>query len=208
MIRQALVGLGLLVATAAASASDAPPPARVAWARAALERMPVSKFDRTPERLETRARQLDVFAREIARVSERAPLPPNQWASLIIGKGAIESNYDTEVVAGRCLKLQCDPHLVRGVRVFQSVGAFQQQNVSYVNDLWPTAAGNIPAQVEMADRSLRRSMTRCKAFAPYPAHIYRAYAGGSCSFPVAREAERVGAYLRALSTPKPSGGAS
>ena len=57
--------------------------------------------------------------------------------------------------------------------------------------------------------SASRSMTRCKPFAPFPAHVYRAYAGGSCSFPVAREDERVAAYLRALRTPQVrAGGAS
>lgn len=207
MVRRSLVALTLLSASAAL-ATEAPPPQRVAWVRAALERAPVSKFDRTPERLEARAGQLDAFAREIARVAERAPLPASIWSSLLTAQGSIESNFDSAVVNGQCLAFQCDPHLVKGQRVFKAVGAFQQQAVSYVADLWPTAAGNIPAQVEMADRSLRRSLTRCKPFAPFPAHVFRAYSGGSCSFPVAREAERVGAYLRALNTPAVKGEAS
>lgn len=207
MVRRLLTGLLLLTATAWADAD--PPPAHLAFTRAALERVPVSKRDNTPERLEQRAANEAVFAAEIARVSERAPLPARTWSALIVAQGSIETNFDTEVVAGRCLGFQCDAHLVKGVRIFRAVGAFQQHDVSYVSDLWSTAAGNIPAQVEMADRTLRRSLTRCKPFAPFPAHVFRAYGGGSCSWPVLREAERVAAFERALRTPAPkAGGAS
>jgi hypothetical protein len=199
MVARCLTALALLTATAVATAE--PPPAHVRWARAALDRIPVAKADRTPERLERRAEQREAFAVEIARVSERAPLPPQQWAALLVTQGSIESNFDSAVVDGQCLAHQCDPHLVKGVRVFRAVGAFQQQLVAHVADLWPTAAGNIPAQVEMADRSLRRSLSRCKPFAPFPAHVFRAYGGGSCSWPAPREAERVGTYLRVLRTP-------
>jgi hypothetical protein len=200
------VALVLLMLTAAVSAEPTgAPPQQVAWARAALARLPVSKHDRTPARLELRAQQQAAFAREIARVSERAPLPPRQWVSLLATQGGIESNFDTAVVNGQCLAHQCDPHLVKGQRVFKAVGAFQQQRVAYVADLWDSAASNIPAQVEMADRSLRRSMGRCKAFAPFPAHVFRAYSGGSCSWPVAREAERVATYVRLVATPIPVG---
>lgn len=201
---RAIAALPLLVAAAALSAEPtAAPPQRVAWTRAALARVPVSKFDKTPERLELRAQQLDVFAAEIARVSMKAPLPPQQWSALLVTQGSIETNFDSAVVNGQCLRFQCDPHLAKGVVVFKAVGAFQQQLVSYVADTWPTAAGNIPAQVDMADRTLRRSMTRCKPFAPFPAHVFRAYSGGSCSWPVAREAERVGTYLRLIGAKQP-----
>lgn len=154
----------------------------------------------------TRAEQLDAFAVEIARVSTKAPLPPRQWSALLITQGSIESNFDTAIVNGHCLKFQCDPQLVKGVRVYRAVGAFQQQLVSYVRDLWPTAAGNIPAQVEMADRTLRRSMTRCKPFAAFPAHVFRAYGGQrSCSWPAPREEERVATYWRLVSGGPPKG---
>jgi len=129
-------------------------------------------------------------------------LPPHVWASLLITQGSIESNLDTAVVAGHCLPHQCDAHKVNGELLFKAVGAFQQQDVSYVHDLWPTAAGNIPAQVEMADRTLRRSLTRCKPFAPFPAHVFRAYGGArSCSWPAPRETERVATFVRLMSVP-------
>lgn len=202
-MRKTLLALPLLYA-AAAYGEPPPPTAHVARARVALERLPVSKFDRTPERLELRAEQLDVFARELARVSQKAPLPPHQWASLLGSIGAGESNFDTAIVAGKCAPHQCDPKRTKGGVIFQSVGAFQQKRFAHVEDLWPlAAAGDIAAQVAMADRQLRRSMTRCKPFAPFPQHVYRAYAGSSCSWAVHREDVKVNAYVRMLGTPAP-----
>lgn len=189
-MRKTLLALPLLVAAAAYGAT---PPQHAAWTRAALSRVPASKLDKTPERAELRGQNLDVFAQEIARVSEHAPLPARQWESLLGALGGIESNFDTDIVAGRCPAWACDHGRAKG--------AFQNQNVGPVADLWATADGNIVAQVAMADRMLRRSTTRCAPFAPFPAHIFRAYRGGSCSWPVHRETERVGAYLRLMATP-------
>lgn len=206
MVRRFLTALALITVAAVASASDQ----RVAWTRAALGRLPVSHRDRTPERLEARARILDTFAIEIARVSASAPLAPQQWASLIGGVGSGESNFDSEIVAGRCRRWDCDPKLEKGKVIHQSVGAFQQKRFAHVDDLWPAAAaGDIAAQVQMVDRQLRRSMSRCKPFAPFPAHVFRAYGGGSCSFPTGRESEKVAAYARMMATPAAkAGGAS
>lgn len=208
MVSRALFALPLLLATAALSAEPAASPSRVAWVRAALQRIPVSKHDNTPERLERRAEQQEAFAVEIARVSERAPLPQRQWAALIMATGSIESNFDSAVVDGKCLNHQCDPHLVKGQRVFRAVGAFQQQRVAHVEDLW-SSTPTIAQQVEMADRSMRRSLGRCKAFVAFPAHVFRAYGGGSCSWPAPREALRVAVYARLVNTAQPKeGGAS
>jgi hypothetical protein len=188
-MKRTLVALPLLVATAALAA----PPQHAAWTRAALGRVPASKLDRQPDRAELHSANLDAFAVEIARVSEHAPLPPHQWASLLGAIGGIESNFDTDIVAGRCPKWACDHGRAKG--------AFQNQNVGPVADLWPRADGDIVIQVAMADRMLRRSTTRCAPFAPFPAHVFRAYRGGSCSWPVHREQERVAAYLRLMATP-------
>jgi hypothetical protein len=195
---RALAALPLLVAAAAVAA----PPQHLTWTRAALARVPVSKHDRTEERAALHAANLDAFAAEIARVSEKAPLPPRQWASLLGAVGSIETNFDTEIVAGRCPPWACD----RG----RAKGAFQNQNVGPVADLWPTADGNIKAQVDMADRMLRRTWRGCEAQGvPFPAGAFRAYAGRSCSWPVHREQERVAAYVRLLATPSvKAGGAS
>lgn len=201
MERQSLAWTAILFAAALAlacslvalTANGDAPPQRTAWTRAALDRVPRSKLDKTPERAELHAQNLDVFAAEIARVSERAPLPPRTWSSLLGALGGIESNFDTDIVAGRCPKWACDHGRAKG--------AFQNQNVGPVADLWPRADGDIVVQVAMADRMLRRSTTRCAPFAPFPAHIFRAYRGGSCSWPVHREQERVAAYLRLMATP-------
>ena len=174
-VRHLLVGLSLILVTAFAQADSA---REVAWTRAALSRLPVGKHDRTPERIAQHARNLDVFAVEMARVAEKEPLPAKQWISLLGAIGSVESNFDTEVTAGRCERWQCDAHLVKGVVVHRAKGSFQQQLTTVVADLWPTADDNIPAQVEMADRTLRRSLGRCKGFAAFPAHVFRAYGGG------------------------------
>lgn len=207
MVGRYLSALCLLGLTTVAQA-DTPP--YQPWVRAALERLPVASADRTPERRALRAEQLDVFAAELARVSGKAPLPPRQWTALLGSVGFGESSFDTDIIAGRCAAHQCDPKRVKGALIFQSVGAFQQKLFPHVADLWPAAAaGSIPAQVEMADRQLRRSMTRCKPFAPFPNHVYRSYGGGSCSFAVHRESVKVMAYQRMLATPSvKEGGAS
>lgn len=190
MIRRLLTALALLTATAAASA----PPGHVSWTRAALARVPASKLDREPERAELRSANLDAFAREIARVSEHAPLPPHQWASLLGSIGGIESNFDTDIVAGRCPKWACDHGRAKG--------AFQGQRLRFVADLWDVADGNPVAQVDMADRVLRRTWATCQGLGvPIPQGAFRSYAGRSCSWPVHREAERVAAYQRLLATP-------
>jgi hypothetical protein len=155
--------------------------------------VPRSKLDRTPERAELHSANLDMFAAEIARVSEKAPLPPRTWSSLLGAIGGVESNFDTDIVAGRCPPYACDHGRAKG--------AFQNQNVGPVADLWPRADGDIVVQVAMADRMLRRSVSRCAPFAPFPAHVFRAYRGGSCSWPVHREAERVAYYVRLMATP-------
>lgn len=192
MIRYTIALLILLLAAVAQADAHAD------WCRAALAKVPVSRHDRGNDaRMARRAQQQAEFATQIARFSRNAPLPPRQWAALLVTLG-LESHFDSEVVDGRCRPSDCDAHNVNGVIVFRAVGAYQQQLVPYVRDLWPTAAGNIPAQVEMADRSLRRSLSRCKAFAPWPAHVFRAYGGGSCSWPVAREAERVAMFAKVV----------
>ncbi len=196
MIPRALVALVLLLVTAIAVA--APSPRHVNWTRAVLDRLPVAKADREPERLALRAKQLDQFAVTIAEASQKRQRPPREYAALLATIGGHETNFDTQLVLGICKPWQCD----RG----RAKGAFQNHNVRLVADLWPTAAGDIVAQVEMADRVLRRSLTRCAPFAPYPAHVFRAYRGGaanSCSFALKDEQSRVATYFRILATPEP-----
>jgi len=197
--------IGLLLMTALASAD--PPPHRD-WVAAAFSRLAVSVPDRAPERAQLKAEHSRRFVAAIAKVSASAPLPPRQYASLLLALGGSESNFDTDVVDGRCPKHRCDPKKVKGEIIHQAKGAFQNHAVRFNTDLWPIANGNPEAQVEMADRALRRSLSRCAPFAPFPAHVFRAYAGGSCSFELKDEQRRVGLYLRMMNTPTPSGDAS
>lgn len=168
----------------------------VPWTRAALARVPVGKGDRTPERTTIHATNLDAFAVEIDRVSQRAPLPRKQWAALIVAIGSVETNFDTEVIAGRCKPWACDHGRAKG--------AFQNHKLRFTADLWPIADGNLAVQVDMADRTLRHTWGTCaKLGVPFPASVFRGYAGGgnhSCSWPAPREAERVAVYMRVMAT--------
>lgn len=188
--RHSAIALVLLTSAAWASA----PEAHEAWTRAGLDRFPVAKADRTPERLAIRAKNLDLFAHEIAHVSASAPLPAKQWASLLGAIGSVESNYDTEVVAGRCAPWACDRGRARG--------AFQGHRLKFVADLWDRAHGDPVAQVQMADRVLRKTYASCRgAGVPFPASAFRGYANGMCGFAVHREAERIQAFNRMMGTP-------
>lgn len=194
MVGRLGIGLALLVTTAAFAAEpvSAPPQRQVDATRAMLARLPVPKADRAPERAELRAQQLDQFALEIARVSATRP-DPRQHAAFLVTLGGAETNFDTQLVLGICKPWQCDHGRAKG--------GFQNWNVSFTRDLWAVADGNIPAQVAMADRTLRRSMKRCAPFAPFPAHVFRAYKGGaasSCSFPLKDEAARVATFNRLM----------
>lgn len=193
MVGRLLSALALLTATAAA-ASTAPPPQQIAWTRTALARLPATKADHAPERADLRSQQLDEFATAIAEVAAKQPRP-REYAALLVTIGGIESNFDTQIVLGICAKWACDHGRAKG--------AFQSHSVSFTSDLWKVADGSPRVQVEMADRTLRRSLTRCAPFAPYPAHVFRAYRGGgdhSCSWAAPREAERVATYFRVLAT--------
>ncbi len=200
MVKKALTALVLLTATAAFSSEAAPPVAQVVATRAMLARLPVPKADREPERAALRSEQLDAFALAIAQVSADRP-DPRQHAAFLVTLGGAETNFDSQLVLGVCAKWQCDHGRAKG--------AFQNWSVSFTRELWAVADGNIPAQVAMADRTLRRSMTRCAPFAPWPAHVFRAYKGGaasSCSFPLKDEAQRVATFNRLLGVK--TGGAS
>ncbi len=195
MIQRLLLALALIGGTAAASS----PSAHTAWTAAAFSRVPVSVADRAPERADLKAQHTARFVAAIARVSQSAPLPARQWTSLLLALGASESNFDTDVVEGRCPAHRCDVVIRKGERVFLAKGAFQNHHVGPVRDLWPIADGNPEAQVEMADRMLRRSLVRCAPFAPFPAHVFRAYRGGSCSWALKDEAIRAATFSRLVS---------
>lgn len=203
-MKKYLVALGILLVTALASANSQ----HESWVAAAFSRVPVSVADRQPERADLKAAHSTRFVAAIAKASERAPLPPRTWAALLLTLGGSEANFDTDVVEGRCKPFFCDMTTVKGQRIFRAKGAFQNHDIGPVHDIWARADGEPELQVEMADRVLRRSLARCAPFAPFPAHVFRAYKGGgdgSCSWALKDEQRRVALFQRLMSTPKPAG---
>ncbi len=160
-------------------------PVEQAWVLAALQRTPVPSTERVASRLERRPHDLVAISEEIAALARS-----REEAALLVAIGERESHYDSEVIGNRCKPLACDRGLARG--------AFQTHRLSYLADLWDLSPDDPKTQVQMAYAVLRRSLGRCKPFAPYPAHVFRAYRGGSCSWELRDEPARVAAYYRAL----------
>ncbi len=198
MIRAAVLALALALLLAVATVEGSAP--HHIWIAEAFERLPVSEGDRSPARAPAKAAQTSRFVEAIARVSRNAPRPPREWSALLLTLGSAESNFDSEVVEGRCPPRRCDVRMARGVRMFLARGAFQQHRVSFLTDLWEVSHGSPEIQVEMADRTLRRSLTRCAPFGPYPGHVFRAYGGSrSCSVALRDEPRRVALYSALMS---------
>ncbi len=139
-----------------------------AWVLSALQRTPAPALERSGERAEHRATDLVAISEEIARLARG-----REEAALLVAIGERESHFDSEIIENHCEPLACDRGLARG--------AFQTHRLSYLADLWDKSPSDPVAQVQMAYAVLRRSLARCKPFAPYPAHVFRAYRGGSCS---------------------------
>lgn len=101
-------------------------------------------------------RELEVIAREIARVSARAPLPPRAWAMLLLTTGFHESTYSLRIASGHCRPHECDGGRARG--------AFQGHRLASMStEVWSKMVGveNLPTQVEQADELLRRHVRTC-----------------------------------------------
>lgn len=164
--------------------ADGAEPVSAEWVARALQRCPVPMAERSGPRATARAAYLDAFAVEIARVA-----PTRERAAMLVAIGERESNWDSEVIAGRCKPWACDRGRARG--------AFQVHRMRLTADDWDAAPGNVVAQVRMADRLL--ALSHCPSVGA-PAGTFRAYAGRMCGFPLRDEAARVAAYYRALRT--------
>ncbi len=161
-----------------------------AWCRAAIARLPVFHEDKGDPNKQL---QLEQIADAISIVSKKGPVPPRQWAALILAVGSAETNFSTRIIAGRCKKHECDGGRARG---------FAQNHRNAFNaEIWENANGSVENQVRLADDGLRRAFNTCRQFgAPFPHGALRAYAGSSCSKPMKGEALRVATYQRLLLT--------
>lgn len=167
------IALALFLFTFAASAAN---PTTQTWARTALARCPTPHADPA---------DLDLIAAELAR-----QVPSRKKAALLIAIGCQETHYDKRIIAGQCKPWECD----RG----KSRGAWQGQRNHDVANLWDAANGNIPIQLQMAYTTLNHSMIRCEPFGPFPAHVFRAYRGGSCDWALKDESMRIWWYEKAI----------
>jgi hypothetical protein len=170
------MGALILILCLFSSPLEANEPTTQSWARTALTRCPTPHAD---------PNDLDLIASELAR-----QVPSRKKAALLIAIGCQESHYDKRIVAGQCKPWECDKGKARG--------AWQGQRNRDVAELWDVANGNIPAQVEMASKTLSHSLIHCEPFGPFPGHVFRAYRGGSCSWELKDENLRSWWYTKAI----------
>jgi len=169
---RALAALPLLVA-AAAYANDAPP--HQAWTRAALERLPVSVDDRSPELATAKTEQLDGIARVVADVSKSAPRPPREWSALLLTVGFHESSFSLRIQRGDCRPLECDRGRARS--------AWQLHKNLFTAPVWDQLHGleNTEVQVRAADAALRRGFWTCsRSGVPWLQGTINGFAGKRC----------------------------
>ena len=119
--------------------------------------------------------QLDAIASAVAKVSRKAPLPPRQWAALLLTIGFHESTFSLRIHAGNCKPKECDRGKARG--------PWQTHRNMDNAAMWDKLHGivNVDHQVWAADRLLRRVARTCsnQAGINVPG-ILTAYAGRRC----------------------------
>lgn len=208
MVGRLLTALALLTATAAADSTT--PHCR--WTRAAIGRLPVATVDRG--RLAEKAAQLDALAEAMATESQAAPagITPRQWVAVLGSIGFRESTFSLDVQAGICRSHQCDARKARDGSVsFLARSSFQLHNNKLIADSWERLVGveNTAVQVAAASRMAKVGHYRCaKLKVPFPASVFRGFAGSSCSFEHKGEKARAATYNLLLSTAMPKAEAS
>lgn len=191
----ALVILAIAIAVAfflaSLDASGSQKLTHLEWCERALFRLPVYHEDQPPGgvagKTAEKQEQLRAIAREVARVSEKAPLPPRKWAALLITIGFHESTYSLRIFAGNCKKWECDRGKARS--------AWQVHRSVFTEPYWHKLWGmqNVDSQVDAADAVLRRHLQTC---GPTPAGIFTAYMGKRCGSDVRQVQERVATFER------------
>lgn len=170
------VALALIVSTAAASASTP----LESFTRRCVQSLPVFTEDRD---YVDKAEQLDAIAVAVAHQSVAPPggIAPRAWAALMLSVAYAESGLSERVQRGDFKPHEADAHMVKGVRVHQARGLWQNHRNQNNASLWERANGDVEAQAQMADQGLRASYWLCaKSGVPWAQATINANAGLRC----------------------------
>ncbi len=163
------------------------------WTLRAASSLPVYYEDNPPggvagKTLEKEA-QIAALAKAVAAVSRKAPLPPRQWAAVLLTTGFHESTFSLRIARGSCRKHECDGGRARGV--------FQERRLAAMTpETWARMVGvdNIETQVAEADYLLRRHLHTC-AGDPV-ASVFTGYTGRRCGSEWKGLSERMATFRR------------
>ncbi len=113
------------------------------------------------------------LAHAIWAESQGKPLPPRDWARLMLTVGFHESGFSKRIIAGKCKPLECD----RG----RAKGAWQIHRNTLNRDSWGAQDGDIPLQAKLASDQLARAYWTCARSGVEPVRgTINAFAGRRC----------------------------
>ena len=151
------LGVAVLLATRCGSGA---PQTLLDWTNTAIRKLPTYYEDNPPGgiagRTNEKEAQLSAIALAVAKVAQKAPLPPRQWAALLLTIGFHESTFSLRIHAGHCKPHECDRGRARS--------PWQLHMNAENKHLWPKLQGieNTDAQVWAADHLLRRVAGTCR----------------------------------------------
>lgn len=182
--------LPLLFALLFALNAQSSPQTLAEYTTSAIRKLPVYYEDKDagPEKDE----QLLTIATTVAKYSRKAPLPPRQWAALLLTIGFHESTYSLRIHAGKCKPRECDHGKARS--------PWQLHRNMDNEKVWDKLTGvdNIEEQVWAADHLLRRVARTCvngTGLVDVPG-ILTAYAGRRCFHDWPGLGDRLNTYAR------------
>lgn len=162
------------------------------YCQRAIRRLPVFYEDNPPGgvagRTDEKERQLTLIASEVAKRSVKAPLPPRQWAVLLLLTGWHESTFSLRIHAGSCHPHECDGGRARG--------PFQEHRRRLNEGVWDRLTGvqNTELQVQSADMLLRLMTGVCPGGGVQG--TIEAYMGQRCGSASKQVQERMATYRR------------
>lgn len=112
-------------------------------------------------------------AEAVWAASQGAPLPPRDWARLMLTVGFHESGLSMRIAAGNCRKHECDRGRAKGL---------WQLHANYFNRTeWFRQDGDIGLQAKLASDALKRAWGTCRGSGVEPVRAtLSAYAGQGC----------------------------